>query len=276
MEVGNIAVEKLSSARLEIAGVSVRTRTGALLLDDVSLSIERGDIEGLTGASGSGKTTLVRTVMGMLGIGCFVVSGGVGASGRDLLALGRHERRAANGRVVGLVPQNPMTAFDGDRTVGSQMSETFHLRLGLSRTEACDLAVEQLEQVHLGDVSRVMRSYPDQLSGGMLQRAAVALTLGLEPDFILADEPTSALDADNREAIMELVATAPGKPGVLLVSHDPHALRTWCRTVSVMAGGRVVEAAPPSELFKRPIHAWTKAFVHAIRAQDEGEWAWTA
>ncbi len=260
---------------LEVKELTINGRGGVVLLDDVSLSVSRGEALGITGESGAGKTTLLKAVLGLLDADQRILRGAVLADKQDLGKLSPARRREACGTVVGFIPQSPITAFDGRLTVGRQMEETLRLRLGLSKPEARALAMEKLEAVRLGDAQRVFDSRPGQLSGGMLQRVAVAMLLAMKPRYILADEPTSALDDDNRDSLLSLLGDQLDCAGLLLITHGPHALRALCRRVAVLSGGRIVEQQDTDSLFESPRQEWTREFARCAAGGGQGEFRWT-
>ena len=190
---------------LEVQNLSVTARNGAQLLKQISFQIEIGEAVGLTGQSGAGKTTLLKALLGILSGGCQVSGGTIQVDGQSLWALSPRKRRELCGTTLGFIPQNPMTAFDPRLKLGRQMEETLRLRTGVSGKEVVEQAEALLAELGLSQPRRVLDSYPAQLSGGMLQRAAAALLMALHPKYILADEPTSALDAENRTLLLELL-----------------------------------------------------------------------
>lgn len=187
---------------LKIEQLDVKERSGRYLLKDISMEIPAGHVIGLTGKSGSGKTTLLRSILGMLHTSCHIDAGKILLDDIDLSHLSRKSHRELCGKKLGFIPQNPMTAFDSRLKIGYQMRETFVNRLHLNTSEATDLAKEKLVSVNLKDTDRILGAYPSELSGGMLQRVAAAILLGMSPDYVLADEPTAALDEENRDLLL--------------------------------------------------------------------------
>ncbi len=190
---------------LDIKNLNVKTRAGQLLVHDVSLELQSGQVIGLTGASGAGKTTLLKIITGTYDKDYKVTSGLILFKGSEINGLSAKKRRQLCGTSIGYIPQNPMTAFNPRQKLGAQVEETLNIRLSLSRTEARNRFREILEKLNLSDGERLLNSYPSELSGGMLQRAAITLVMCLEPEIILADEPTSALDKENRDALIDVL-----------------------------------------------------------------------
>lgn len=258
---------------LNINNLTVQSDQSKKLLNQVSLALPQGDIIGLTGASGSGKTTLIRQILGLSNYDCRKTQGTITIDGMDTENLSSREMRRLCGTVVGYIPQSPMTVFDPRLTIGLQMSETFRFKRRLKKKESMELAKHVLEQVNLMDATRVIHSYPSQLSGGMLQRVAFAILIGLKVRYILADEPTSALDEENSKLLISLFRTS--KAGILFVSHDAFALRTLCAKLYIMQQGEIVEKGNTEQLLENPKQEWTKQFIKASKKQNRGEWSWT-
>lgn len=261
---------------LSITGLSVEGKNHVMLLNEICFGLKPGDCIGLTGASGAGKTTLVKTIMGILDESCRVTGGDMILDGSSMLTLTPAKRRELCGTMLGFIPQNPMTAFYHHVRIGTQMSETFRLRLKLTRSEAHALAENTLKQVNLTDTERILHAYPGQLSGGMLQRVTMAILWGLKPHYILADEPTSALDEVNRDHLLKQFESYPEDSGILFLSHDVTALKTLCREIMVMENGRLIERGSPDQIFTQPASEWTKQFAARAGNREGGGWEWTA
>lgn len=259
---------------LEVERLCVSGKGRVPLLENVSFKIELGGCIGLTGASGAGKTTLIKSIMGVLDNTCRIESGNIAVDGNSLTSMPARKHRDLCGTTLGFIPQNPMTAFDRHYRIGSQMVETFRLRLRISKNAAVKLAKDTLEQVNLLDTRRIMDSYPAQLSGGMLQRITMAILWAMKPKYILADEPTSALDEANRDILLDLLCHYPETKGVLLISHDIVALKSICERIMVMEKGHLIEEAATGDLFQTPINEWTKRFVTSAKIQGGGKWQW--
>lgn len=261
---------------LEIKNLTAQVKNNLQILNNVSLSIDKGSCVGLTGASGSGKTTLIKAIMGVHSGGLEITKGEILLDGDNLLNHSGKERRILCGKVIGFIPQNPMTAFFPHVKIGRQVTETLQIHTGLNKKQAQPLVFDILRQVNLTDVRRVMNAYPGELSGGMLQRITMALILGTNPRYVLADEPTSALDEANRDLILELLKAYQKNAAILFISHDPEAMKSLCSITHVMENGRIIETQATGQLFSHPNQAWTKRFAEAARHRKEVEWKWTA
>lgn len=259
---------------IEVKNLSVQTSKGVILLDHVEFTLKTGICTGLTGASGSGKTTLLKALMGVSDGDVSIHAGQILLDGEDLLKKSEKVRRDLCGTTLGFIPQNPMTAFNLHVPVGTQMTETFRKRLRLDKNVARKLSMEALQKVNLLDTDRVYRSYPGQLSGGMLQRATMAILIGLSPRYIFADEPTSALDEENKTYLIQELMRMKQQAAILFVSHDDGAIRTLCDDLLVMQSGTIVESGATAELFAAPHEEWTKEFVRLAIAEEGGGWTW--
>lgn len=259
---------------LTLKNIKVMTKENALILNDISMTLNQGKIIGLTGESGAGKSSIIKVIMGFLDKGCRLSQGEIYVDDLKLNDLSNKEKRSLCGTTIGFVPQNPMTAFDNRIKIGAQMEETFCIRLGLSKQEARELAVEKLKLVNLDEYEHVLSSVPMELSGGMLQRVAFAILLGLEPRYVLADEPTSALDEKNRDLILDLLEKQKKASGILFISHDLVALDRLCETVVILDKGKIIDNTTVEKLIKAPKHSWLKEFVKSNRSVDIGEWQW--
>ena len=249
-------------------------KSGRYLLKDISMEIPAGRVIGLTGKSGSGKTTLLRSILGMLHTSCHIDAGKILLDDIDLSHLSRKSHRELCGKKLGFIPQNPMTAFDSRLKIGYQMRETFVNRLHLNTSEATDLAKEKLVSVNLKDTDRILGAYPSELSGGMLQRVAAAILLGMSPDYVLADEPTAALDEENRDLLLLIMQEQMKDKGILFVSHDVAALKNLCQNVYVLGAGKIIEHGTMDKLLSSPQTDWMKQFSALSHRESRGEWKW--
>ncbi|WP_324824714.1 ATP-binding cassette domain-containing protein [Sinanaerobacter sp. ZZT-01] len=259
---------------LKINQLSVKEKSGRSLLEQVSIEIPSGTIVGLTGHSGSGKTTLLRSIFGMLHTDCKTEAGEIYMDDTDLLRLSPREHRGLCGKKIGFIPQNPITAFDSRLKIGYQIQETFQKQLKLTKSNAIALAKDKLDLVNLKEKQRVLNAYPLELSGGMLQRVAAAILLGMSPDYILADEPTAALDEENRNLLLDVLQTQMQDKGILFVSHDVDALQRLCNNVYVLGAGKVIEQGNMDQLLMKPQTDWMKQFASLSKKESRGEWEW--
>lgn len=247
---------------LELRHVSVTEGlSGRPLVQDVSFSLQRGHCLGIVGESGSGKSLLCRALLGLLPSG-LVRSGQVLFDGRDLSRLGPAGWRELRGTGMAVILQQAMTAFDPLRPLGKQLTGTLRDRRGLSAARAREDVRDALQRVGLPET--VLDSYPHQLSGGMLQRCMIALTLALRPALVVADEPTTALDACHQRQVLRCLADVARDASLIFVSHDLGAVQQLADEVLVMQAGRCVEYGQAAQLFDAPRHACTR---HLVRTR---------
>lgn len=266
MTVGGNMKVRAQDVILEAHEVGVREkRTGRILVDGVDLELRAGTSLGIVGESGSGKTLLCRALLGLVSRG-LEATGSVLFEGRDVLAMPTRELRALRGVGMSLVVQQAMTALDPLARVGSQLTGLFRDRLHLGRSEARELVLDSLLKVGLDE--RVANSYPHELSGGMLQRCMIAISLGLESRLVVADEPTTALDAQSQYEVLLALKKLVQERGtaLILVSHDLGAVQMMADTVLVLQGGRCVEYGSAQTVFNAPEHEYTRYLVRTRKA----------
>ena len=255
----------MSEAVLSVENLSAETLDGRPLLDDISFSIERGRTLALVGESGSGKTLSALSVVRLLPEAIRLRAGGVHFRGRDLLALPAYRMGGVRGRGIGFVFQEPMTAMNPVKTVGDQVLEGVRLNGDLRGAAARRRVRELLEQVGL-DAERVFGAGPHELSGGMRQRAVIAMALSGGPELLIADEPTTALDVTTEAQVLRLIKSLQRELGMtmLFISHDLSVVSNVADEVVVMREGRVVDRGDVRGFFKRQRHAYTMELRRAI------------
>ena len=236
-----------------------------LVLRDVSFEIGRQESFGLVGESGSGKTTMALAITRYLARNGKVSAGSIAVNGKDVNALSNDALRALRARTVSMVYQEPGRALNPSIRVGRQVAEVFEIA-GLGRADAAGRAEEALRTVQISDPGRVLRSYPHQLSGGMLQRVVIAMALATEPALLILDEPTTALDATVEAEILDLVASLREEfhTSVLFISHNLAVIAKMCDRVGVMYAGELVEEGPAQEVFEQPRHPYTVGLLRCI------------
>jgi oligopeptide/dipeptide ABC transporter ATP-binding protein len=239
-------------------------------VDGVSFCIDEGRTMGLVGESGCGKTVLALSLMGLVDPPGRVVGGQVLLEGRDLGALRESERRKTRGAGIAMVFQEPAAALNPVLTIGKQVSEAVLAHRDVPRSEAWDLAVRALEEAAVPDAPRRAREYPHQLSGGLRQRAMIAMALAAGPRVLVADEPTTALDVTIQAQILELLRALGERLGlaVLLITHDLGVVGETCDEVAVMYAGSLVETGPTGPTLGRPLHPYTRALLASHPSLD--------
>ncbi|HEX5473782.1 MAG TPA: ABC transporter ATP-binding protein [Vicinamibacterales bacterium] len=233
---------------------------------DVSFEVRPGETLCLVGESGSGKSVTALSILRLVQPPGRIAAGRIVFEGRDLRTLNEHEMRRVRGAGIALVFQEPMTALNPVFTIGSQIEETLAVH-GVARGRAArDRAVALLESVSVPDPGRRIRDYPHQLSGGLRQRALIAMALACNPALVIADEPTTALDVTIQAQILDLLRDLRQRLGLalLLVSHDLGVVAEMADRVAVMYAGRIVEQAPVRELFCDPKHPYTRGLLASV------------
>ena len=236
-------------------------------VDRVSFDLAAGETLCLVGESGSGKSMTAASILRIVPAPGRIAAGEVIFKGRDLLLLGEREMQRVRGAEIGLVFQEPMSALNPVFTIGAQIVETLqiHGRAG-SRSDARRRAIQLLRNVRMPDAERRIDDYPHQLSGGLRQRAVIALAIACSPPLLIADEPTTALDATIQAQILDLLRDMRDAMGLalLLITHDFGVVAESADRVAVMHRGTIVEEAPVRELFRNPQHPYTRALLAAI------------
>ncbi|WP_142848036.1 ABC transporter ATP-binding protein [Telmatospirillum sp. J64-1] len=247
---------------VEIADLTVRFRTPGRVvhaINGVDLHLNRGEVLTILGESGSGKSVTMRALMRLLPSRRTEIRGRVQVAGRSVLEMSQRQLSAFRGKVVSMIFQEPMLAFDPVFTVGDQIAETVCRHEGVSRKAGLDRALELFQLVQIPSPERRLKAYPHEMSGGMRQRAMIALALACRPQVLLADEPTTALDATVQIQILLLLRRLQKELGmsVIFVTHDMGVAVEISDRIAVMYGGRVVETGPVAEVIGNPRHPYT-------------------
>ncbi len=235
-------------------------------LRGVDITVARKEILGIVGESGSGKTTLIRSLINLLPANTSVTSRNMRFNGKDLSALSKEEWRRIRGNEIAMIFQNPGSYLNPTIKIGRQFVESIRNKQPLSKKEAQQKALQTLGKMHLDDPQRIMNAYPFQLSGGMQQRVAIAMTIVMEPLLILADEPTSALDVKTQAQIVrELVALRENfDTSIIMVTHNICCSAHTADRLMVMRKGKVVECDLTTSVLKNPQQAYTRQLLGAI------------
>lgn len=247
--------------------MSFQTPAGLVpVVDRVSFTLEERDILGLVGESGSGKSMSLLSIMGLIQDPHARISGSIRYRGRELLGLGAREWQAIRGREIAMIFQDPMTAMTPVLSIGSQIVEQIRTHQQLSRRAAKLRAVELLDAVGIARPTELYQRYPHQLSGGMRQRAVIAMALSCNPSILLADEPTTALDVTVQAQMLDLLRRLRADFGsaIVLVTHDLGVVGELADRVMVMYAGRIVEQAAAATLFAEPWHPYSWGLIASI------------
>jgi oligopeptide/dipeptide ABC transporter ATP-binding protein len=262
--------KETSEKILEIIGLKTqfKTRQGLVkAVDGVDLAIARGETFGVVGESGCGKSVTALSILRLLPKPAGRIAGGrILFDGRDLATLSEAQIRTIRGNRISMIFQEPMTSLNPVYTIGFQIEEVLRRHRSMKRGAACAEAARVLGLVGMPEPAARLNDYPHQLSGGMRQRAMIAMALACQPALMIADEPTTALDVTIQAQILDLIARLKQETGmsVLLITHDLGVVAEICRTVAVMYAGKVIESAAVGELFARPAHPYTVGLFNSL------------
>lgn len=258
---------------LEVQDLSVTFNTRAGLVravNNLNFSIERGQTLGIVGESGSGKSVSMSAVMGLVRDSNATVTGDVRFNGVNLLTQSNQQMQSIRGREIAMVFQDPMTALTPVYTVGWHIIEQIRLHSQISPAEARARAIEVLDEVGIPDPARRVDQYPHEFSGGMRQRAIIAMALSLNPALLIADEPTTALDVTIQAQILDLLKRLQKthNSSIIMITHDMGVISEIADEVLVMYAGRTVERASKAALFAHPSHPYTQGLLQSVPRLD--------
>ncbi|MQA11471.1 MAG: ATP-binding cassette domain-containing protein [Pseudonocardiaceae bacterium] len=261
-------------ALLEVRDLSVvfsrKGQSPFSAVDGVSFSVQPGQTVGLVGESGCGKSVTSLAIMGLLPRRSARVGGSVAFEGTELFSLSDKEMRDRRGKDLGMVFQDPLSSLNPVVPIGLQVTEVLERHRGMARKQARAEATELLNKVGIPDPTRRLSEYPHQLSGGMRQRALIAIALACRPRLLIADEPTTALDVTIQAQILSLLKelVAGTETALIMITHDLGVVAGLCDEVNVLYGGRIVERAERHELFAAPRHPYTHGLLDSIPRLD--------
>jgi oligopeptide/dipeptide ABC transporter ATP-binding protein len=242
-------------------------------VDAVSFEIFKGEVFGLVGESGCGKTATCRSILRLFaGAPARITGGAILFQGTDLVTLDEARLSDVRGALISMIFQDPMTSLNPTMRIGRQIAEGLRRHQGLGRRQARRAAGELLGSVGVPRPADRLDDYPHQFSGGMRQRVSIAIALACRPRLLIADEPTTALDVTIQDQILTLILRLKDEYGmsVLIVTHDLGVVAQTCDRVAVMYAGRIVEVADVRPLFRRPLHAYTRALLESLPARASG------
>lgn len=243
---------------------------GVEILKNISFEIKKGEILGIVGESGSGKSTLIRALIQMMNTSERITSGEILFNERNLLDLDNKQIRKLRGNNIGVIFQNPGATLNPIRKIGKQFVQTMKSHMDISKNEALEKAANMLEKVNLKDSKCILNSYPFELSGGMKQRVAIALSMILEPEILIADEPTSALDVTvQAQVVKEMMSLRDNfDTSIIIVTHSMSVVSQMVDKIAVMYNGNIVEYGDKWDILKNPKHPYTKALIGAVPKLD--------
>jgi oligopeptide/dipeptide ABC transporter ATP-binding protein len=245
----------------------------AKAVDGVNLEIHKGETLGLVGESGCGKSVSALSILRLIpDPPGRIVDGQILFKGKDLLKLSNSEMRKVRGNEISMIFQEPMTSLNPVFTIGNQIAEAVQLHQGLSKRASLEKAIEMLKLVGIPSPEQRVKEYPHQLSGGMRQRAMIAMALSCNPSLLIADEPTTALDVTIQAQILDLINNLKKELGmaVMLITHDLGIIAETAARVAIMYAGKVVEEADVYTLFESPKHPYTQGLLCSIPRPDLG------
>lgn len=243
-------------------------------VDGVSFNVIKGETLGIVGESGSGKSVTARSIMRLVpNPPGKIIEGSINFNGENLLKKSENEMRSIRGNKIAMIFQDPMTSLNPVFTVGSQIVEAIMLHQKINKKEATNKAIEMLKLVGIPSPEKRMKDYPHQMSGGMRQRAMIAMALSCEPELLIADEPTTALDVTIQAQILDLINDIKKKfnMSVIIITHDLGVVAEIADRVIVMYAGRMMEYGSVAEIFKEPLHPYTKGLMESIPRIDVNE-----
>jgi oligopeptide/dipeptide ABC transporter ATP-binding protein len=282
MSDGGMQVQQVKSAALHgdfkyalrIDGLQVSIGQGdraVRALRGVSLDLQPEAITGLVGESGCGKTMTGLSVLRLLPKEGRITGGRILFDGQNLATLSEHEMRDIRGARVSMIFQNAPQALNPLFTVGDQIAKVYQLHERVSRKEARDKAVEMLDHMGVPDAADMAREYPHRFSGGMAQRAMIAMALVCSPQLLIGDEPTTGLDVTIEAQVLDLIVrvVCETKAAMLLISHDMGVIARTCQYVAVMYAGEIVEHGPIDAVFQNPLHQYTRGLLSCVDLGEE-------
>ena len=238
----------------------------------ISFQLDQGQVMGIVGESGSGKSVTSLSIMGLLQNPGKIVGGSIEFNGEDLLTCSKSRMRSIRGKDIAMIFQDPMTSLNPVYTVGNQIIEMIRAHENLSKSEAREHAIEMLRLVGIPSPEKRIDNYPHEFSGGMRQRAMIAMALACKPRLLIADEPTTALDVTIQAQILKLIKDLNKELDMttILITHDLGVVATLCDKIAVMYGGLIMEEGSAEQIFYNPTHPYTMGLLDSIPRVDGG------
>jgi len=256
-------VNRVDKKIMEVKQLSVKMKDERFLIKNLNFNLYKGGVTAIIGLSGCGKSLTCKSILGLLDKNCFVSKGEIIYKQKNLMAISNKEMSKIRGNDIGIIMQNPMTAFDPLTKIGRQMSETLMAHnKKMNKKQAIRVSIEMIRKMKVENPEAVVNSYPFSLSGGMLQRIMIALTILLEPELIIADEITTAIDASSRKMVLnELHKMKRNGISLLYITHSFDEVVHIADYVLVMKEGVIVERGDVDDVMTRPKHVYTKALI---------------
>lgn len=255
----------MNSSLLEFKNISIKYDE-KVVVRNISLTVQEGEILGIVGESGSGKSTLIKSILGILGEGGQIVEGKIIYEGKDITHLSKRDLMRIRGKSIGIIFQDCKASFCPIRTIGSQLCDLMKAHMKISKKEALQRGEEILKELNIKDPKKFLNSYPFELSGGMNQRAGIMMAMASNPKIILADEPTSALDVTVQAKVINELMNLRKKFGttIIIVSHNMGVISLMTDNALVMKNGEAVEYNETSKIFNYPEEQYTKELINAM------------
>lgn len=258
---------------LEIRDLHVSFPIGGKVIhavNGVNVELKQGEALGVIGESGCGKSVTFSNVMKLLQSPPAIISGDIVLNGRDIMPLSEKEMEKIRGKEVSMIFQEPMRSLNPVEKIGVQIAESLRLHEGLTMKEALLRAVELLKMVEMPDAEQRINSYPHQLSGGLRQRAMIAIALACSPKLLIADEPTTALDVTIQSQIIKLIKKLREETqmGIVFISHDMGVVASLVDRIAVFYAGEIVEQGSTMDIFRNPLHPYTAGLIKCIPRLD--------
>lgn len=239
-------------------------------VDGVSLDLHKNEILAIVGESGCGKSTIANSIVGLHDMNNTRVTGQVIYNGENLVNYSEEELNDIRGNDIGFIFQDPLASLNPLQRIGTQIEEALVYHTDLDKEERQKRVLELLEQVEISDPEKIVKQFPHELSGGMRQRVLIAIALSCKPEIVIADEPTTALDVTIQAQILDLLTDLQDEihAGIILITHDLGVVAQMADTVAVMYAGEIVEIASAKELFRNPLHPYTRSLLNSIPHED--------
>ena len=265
----------MSEHLLEVKNLQTNFRTGGGIVQavrGVDLYVDAGEFLGIIGESGCGKSVTMMSILHLLEDNAAVRAETIKFNGVNLQEQNKKQIRKLLGSQIGMIFQDPMTSLNPLYTIGNQLTEPLRQHLNMSRSEASKRAVEMLQLVGINEPEKRLKQYPHELSGGMRQRAMIAVAMCCNPKLLIADEPTTALDVTIQAQIMELMADMQKRfsTATILITHDLGVIASVCTRVMVMYGGKIMEEGSVDDIFYRPAHPYTEGLLRSVPNDGTG------